>query len=123
MRKIIIKFWFGIYRINLFGKLIEVDRAFISNVILLLIPFYAVLCMDDSWLKAFMILLPFLSLVFNTFIYLQKKPVKWNELSEFQKWYYGEYWVNVVGHKMDHPREMKDHYSEWIKLTKKYDKN
>ena len=114
MRKFIIKYWFGQYDFNGF----KIDRAAVWNSCLMIIAILVRVFVDDESIYSIpLMLLPISILIFTTFIYLPKYPVKWDELDINQKHYYGlVYTINIP--EWLWPEDFKKHYKEWVKLDK-----
>ena len=120
MRKIIIKFWFGVYNFNIFKENFKPERSAVSNLLLSLAMIFSWLFLEDSY-KEYVIGGLFLILAFCTFIYFRIKPVKWNDLDEdVQKWYYGYFYFVEAKDKVTLPEDLNGKKSEWNKLNKLY---
>tara|TARA_R110002153_G_scaffold75474_1_gene195186 strand:- start:1355 stop:1708 length:354 start_codon:yes stop_codon:yes gene_type:complete len=111
MRKFIIKYWFGNYDFNGTG----VGRAVISNFTLMFIAILAKVFVKNQIIAFPLMVIPLFILVFTTFYYLGKYPVKWGELDKIQKHHYGYIWTTQVP-KFMWPNDFKENYTEWVKL-------
>lgn len=87
MRKIIVKYLALSYRVRLFGKEFTFVRA--ANVIvpLMLLLGYALIA-QVAWLEWFVLVATAIAWLL-VIVYLKLYPVKWAELDEEQKWFYG----------------------------------
>jgi hypothetical protein len=120
MRKIIIKFWFGIYDFKIKKESYRPERAAITNFVLSLIMIATFLFANES-ISKYVIPIIFTIIVFGTFLYFKIKPVKWNDLdNDLQKWYYGYFYFVKYKDKISAPKEINK--IEWNKLNKLYSK-
>lgn len=115
MRRFIIRYWFGPYNSKL--RILR-SRAAVSNFILMTIVVLIKLLISNTTIAIPLMILPLLMIYFTTFYYLTKSPVKWNELDEMQKSYYGCYWTTQVN-ESQWSEDFKKHYKEWVKLDTK----
>ena len=113
MRKFIIKYWFGQYA----WKGFAIDRAGVYNTILMIIAILVNVFVENQTIAIPLMLLPVSILVVNTFIYLRRFPVKWDELDTMQKHYYGTYWVETIP-EWGWSEDFKKHYKEWVKIDR-----
>lgn len=113
MRKFIIKYWFGQYA----WKGFVIDRAGVYNTILMIIAILVNVFIENQNIAIPLMLLPVSILVFTTFIYLRRFPVKWDELDIMQKHYYGTYWVETIP-EWGWSEDFKKHYKEWVKIDR-----
>jgi hypothetical protein len=120
MRKIIIKYWFGIYDLKIKSKSYRPERAAITNFILSLIMIAVFLFANENVSK-YIVPILFFIIVFGTFLYFKIKPVKWQDLNtDIQKWYYGYFYFVKYKDKIPVPKEINK--TEWKKLNKIYSK-
>ncbi len=117
MRKFIIKFWFGPYNSKL--KILR-SRAAVSNFILIAIAVLIKLFVSNLSIAIPLMILPLLIVYLTTFWYLTKYPVKWNDLDELQKHYYGHYWTTQV-HKSQWSEDFKKYHIQWKELYQNYE--
>ena len=115
MRKFIIKYWFGPYNSKL--RILR-SRAAVSNYILMVVAILIKLFVSNLVIAIPLMVLPLLVIYLTTFWYLTKYPVKWDDLNELQKHYYGYYWTTQV-HKSQWSKDFQKHYEEWVILNKK----
>lgn len=121
MRNLIIKFYFGIYRFNAFGKKnLTIERSAVMNFITMIIMAITLFAIQDPTFRTWVLMSLFALLVFCTFVYFRLVPVKWDELDEIQKWYYGCYYVYFVQDRWPWPGDFISNLKEWEKLDKKY---
>ena len=113
MRKFIIKYWFGQYA----WKRFVIDRAGVYNTILMIIAILVNVFIENQTIAIPLMLLPVSILVFTTFIYLQRFPVKWHELDIKQKHYYGFYYTTELPN-FAWPKDFKENYDEWVEIDK-----
>ena len=120
MRKFIIKYWFGVYRIEIGKKLYYPERSIISNllgVIGIILTFFLV---ENEDIKSSIIAGLFAIIAFCTVVYFRFAPTTWNDLDEIQKWYYGTFYFKKFSSAMKLPEEIKLLKKEWEILDKKY---
>ena len=113
MRKFIIKYWFGQYDFNGF----KMDRAAVWNFTLMIIAILARVFVENQIIALPLMVIPLFILVFTTFIYLRKFPVKWDELDRIQKHYYGFYYTTELP-EFAWPKDFKENYDEWVEIDK-----
>ena len=113
MRKFIIKYWFGNYDFKGTG----ISRAAISNFTLMIIAILINVFVENENIAFPLMVLPLSILVFNTFIYLPRSPVKWDELDRIQKHYYGFYYTTELPN-FAWPKDFKENYDEWVEIDK-----
>ena len=121
MRKIIIKLWFGVYKVNIFKRIEYVERSAVANFLLFLPPAIMVGFGILENINIYLALTSFCIIAFCNFIYLKNKPVKWDELSDIQKWYYGSYYVLKID-KANWPEDFAKNKKQWNNLNKIYSK-
>jgi len=115
MRKFLIKNFVLDYRVKLFGKNYNAPRA--SRIIFPVFVATGVAnCFNDNYptptaLIWFLYGLTALVLFFG-FVYFRFRPVKFNELDNFQKAQYGF----IANDKLS-----KEEFKEWIKIRKNYE--
>ena len=113
MRKFIVKHWFGNYGFKGTG----ISRAAISNFTLMIMAIIVRVFVENQTIAFPLMVIPLFILVFTTFIYLRKFPVKWDELDRIQKHYYGFYYTTELP-EFAWPKDFKENYDEWVEIDK-----
>lgn len=117
MRKFIVKHWFGNYDFKGTG----ISRAAISNFTLMIMAIIVRVFVENQTIALPLMVIPLFILVFTTFIYLQRFPVKWHELDIKQKHYYGLVYTEHFP-KYLWPVDFVENYEEWVKIDIKMQK-
>ena len=117
MRKFIVKHWFGNYDVKGTG----ISRAAISNFTLMIMAIIVRVFVENQTIALPLMVIPLFILVFTTFIYLRKFPVKWHELDIKQKHYYGLVYTEHFP-KYLWPVDFVENYEEWVKIDIKIQK-
>ena len=121
-RKFMIAMYFGRYIFSKRGPIL-IDRAAVSNFSLLIIVISIIygFLEYDSTESTILLLVSFMWIVYSTFptkiSYFQQKPVMWNELSRFDKWYLGSAHMNIGNVQV--PIEQIN-WEEWIEINEYY---
>lgn len=113
MRKFIIKYWFGQYDFKGF----KMDRAAVWNFTLMIMAIIVRVFVENQTIALPLMVIPLFILVFTTFIYLRKFPVKWHELDIKQKHYYGLVYTTHFP-KYLWPVDFVENYEEWVEIDK-----
>lgn len=112
MRALIVKYFALSWRVQFFGR----QRAWLraANIIFPLMCLLALAVYFDSFVAkciVFALLIP--SLYFG-FVYFYQYPVKWEELDDEQKWFYGAYLT-----KFDKKNELAmQKWKEWHRINR-----